>query len=683
MQLLRHHLMDMRTSLTMPIRERRLRQLAAAGVAPMSVLFYHRVADVHPTAWTISNKEFERHIDYCREHSSVISLHELQRRSRKGFNHEPTISITFDDGYAENCRFAIPYLIRHQVPCTYFVTIENLRYGKPFQHDIARKQILPVNTFDEVRAMADGGIEIGLHTRSHFDFSKSVSESRIREEITTACEELSDVLKRPVRYFAFPFGLPRHLIPAAIDAVREAGMVGYCSAYGAYNFPGDDPFHIRRFHGDPQFHMFRNWMTFDENKVQKEKAIQKIRLTTSSEKIRRPLKTMFIITSMPVGGAETLLVNMLDRFDPERIKPEVVCLKEPGPLGDKIADRHIVHSRLLEKKWDVSILPRLSRLMRDRQIDAVVTVGAGDKMFWGRLAANRAGVPVVCSALHSTGWPDGIGKLNRLLTKITDGFIAVADHHGEYLSQHEDIPEERVHIVRNGIDCDRFVPDKRARVALRKELALDQKTRVVGIVAALRPEKNHAMFVDVAKLVCTKRDDVHFVIVGDGPERSSVEASIAKHGLTDKVHLLGTRHDTPQICAGLDLFLLCSHNEASPVSILESLACEVPVVSTRVGSVAETVVDGETGFLVDKDDRDSMAWHVLALLENEGMREQLGSFGRDLVLKMGSLDSMVAGYTDLIESIYDQKRGVEGVSKQRASRSATMAASNCDFQEVY
>jgi len=369
----------------------------------------------------------------------------------------------------------------------------------------------------------------------------------------------------------------------------------------------------------------------------------------------RPLRTMFVITSMPVGGAETLLVNLIDRFDPARIESEVVCLKAPGPLGESIAERHVVHSQFLHSKWDLRVLPRLAKLMRSRQIDAVVTVGAGDKMFWGRLAAKVAGVPVICSALHSTGWPDGVGRMNRWLTPLTDGFIAVADHHGEHLIEHERFPADRVHIIRNGIDCKRFAPMSVASANLRNELSLSPDARLIGIVAALRAEKNHPMFIDVAAAVCSVDPRAHFVIVGDGPERGAIEQQIELYGITDRVHLLGTRHDTPAIVAALDVFLLCSHNEASPVSILESLACGVPVISTRVGSVAESVREGETGFLVAPGDRVAMTQRLRQLLADQPLRQRLGAAGRKLVQQTGSLDSMVNGYTELIESIYQKK----------------------------
>lgn len=140
---------------------------------------------------------------------------------------------------------------------------------------------------------------------------------------------------------------------------------------------------------------------------------------------------------MPVGAAETLLVNLMRRMDPSVVTSEVVCLKEPGPLGDSIRDDVPVHAHLVSSKWDRRVLSRLAQLFHRRQADVIVTVGVGGKMFEGRLAAHLARVPVLASALHSTGWPDGIGKLNRWLTSITDRFIAVADSHGEFLREFE------------------------------------------------------------------------------------------------------------------------------------------------------------------------------------------------------------------------------------------------------
>ncbi len=217
---------------------------------------------------------------------------------------------------------------------------------------------------------------------------------------------------------------------------------------------------------------------------------------------RGPLRVMFLITSMPVGGAETLLVNLVRRMDRERFLPSLACLKALGPLGEVLSHEIPTASNLIHHKYDPAVLVRLVRLFRRQRIDAVVTVGAGDKMFWGRLAARAAGVPVVLSALHSTGWPDVIGRLNRLrlLTRWTDAFIGVAQAHGIYLVEHEGFPAEKVRVISNGVDTQRFAPA--ADVArLRQRLGLPAAAPIAGIVAALRPEKNHALFLRAAARV--------------------------------------------------------------------------------------------------------------------------------------------------------------------------------------
>jgi glycosyltransferase involved in cell wall biosynthesis len=367
---------------------------------------------------------------------------------------------------------------------------------------------------------------------------------------------------------------------------------------------------------------------------------------------KRGLRVAFVITSMPVGGAETLLVNLVRGLDKQRFAPEIVCLKEPGPLGELLANEIPVAHSLLKSKYDPTILLRLVRLFRRRKFDAVITVGAGDKMFWGRLAAKLAKVRVIGSALHSTGWPDGVGRLNRLLTGMTNVFIAVAKSHGQFMVDFEKFPAKKVAVIRNGIDTQRFVPDSQARQEVRNELRLFENTPLVGIVAALRPEKNHAMFVEVAARTIEKIRNAHFVIIGDGPERAAIEAIVAEKGLERKVHLLGSRSDTPRLLAALDCFLLTSHNEANPVSILEALSCRVPVVSTHVGSIAETVLDGQTGYTVEPGDAEEASRRVMQILLDTRHADTLGQNGRELVEQTGSLESMVEGYQDLIEQLY-------------------------------
>ncbi len=392
-----------------------------------------------------------------------------------------------------------------------------------------------------------------------------------------------------------------------------------------------------------------------------------------------PLPVLFVQTSMPVGGAETLLVNLVRRMDRRVFAPEVVCLKQRGPLGERLAEEGVpVHYGLLSAKYDLGVLPRLTSLMRHRHFGAVVTVGAGDKMFWGRLAARAAGVPVIAAALHSTGWPDGVGRLNRLLTPITDAFIAVAQPHGRFLVEFERFPEAKVRVIPNGVDTDRFAPAPHAS-AVRDELGVDPTTPLVGILAALRPEKNHDLFLAAASRIRHAVPETKFVVIGDGPERPRIEEAATLLGLYDPtdprssaLRMLGNRDDVPAVLAALDVLALTSHNEANPVSILEGMSCGLPVVATNVGSVSESVVEGQTGYLVPAGDKRLLSDRIIELLNEPLLGRRMGAVGRQRVIDRSSLDVMVGGYQRLFTDLYRQKTGrdLTAATKAPAERGA-------------
>lgn len=370
---------------------------------------------------------------------------------------------------------------------------------------------------------------------------------------------------------------------------------------------------------------------------------------------RGPLRVMFVITSMPVGGAETLLVNLVRRMDRERFAPELCCLKQFGPLGEVLAQEIPACENLIRHKYDWRVIGRLARRMEERRIDAVVTVGTGgDKMFWGRLAAWRAGVPVILSALHSTGLPDHVEFPNRLLAPITDGFIGCAKPHGEYLVRAEGCPKHKVFVIPNGVDVERFRP-MAPPVGLRERIGLPADVPTAAIVAALRPEKNHELFLEAAKLVLERVPQARFLIIGDGPRRSLLEQLADRLGIADSVHFLGTRKDVPELLSLVNVLMLTSHMEANPVSILEGLSCGKPVVATRVGSIPETVHDGKNGHLTEPGDPSQLATRVSELLVHPEWSQCMGEEGREGVIQAWTLNHMVQGYQELIQSIYFNK----------------------------
>ena len=249
------------------------RRLIDGSEFPIAILFYHRVADAHPTPWTISRRNFVRHLDWLEQNFDIVPLAEAQRRLRNPRNARPTVAITFDDGYAENCDFAIPELQRRNLPATYFVATESVISGRPFGHDEKNNCPLPPNTIAEIRDIARAGFEIGGHTKNHVDIGQLTQRAAVEEEILGGIKELEAWGVGPIQFFSFPFGLPQNTSQLAVDLLLEAGLSGFCTAYGAWNWPGSVGYHLRRIHADPGMQTLKSWLTLDARKLRDSHAL--------------------------------------------------------------------------------------------------------------------------------------------------------------------------------------------------------------------------------------------------------------------------------------------------------------------------------------------------------------------------------------------------------------------------
>lgn len=247
---------------TWPWRSSVLAQLKRQSKVPISILFYHRVANDHPNPWTISEGDFEAQIDWLSNNFNLISLSEAQNRIKNG-NSEPSVVITFDDGYAENSSFALPLLIERSIPFTYFVTTYHTTHNRPFPHDVERGVQLAPNSIESLRALVNAGVDIGAHTRNHVDLGIELSDETIFDEVIAATRELESMIDYSIQYFAFPYGQKCNLDPRVFQLLSDHGFSGVCSAYGGFNDVGNDCFHLQRIHADPNLERIKNWLTLD------------------------------------------------------------------------------------------------------------------------------------------------------------------------------------------------------------------------------------------------------------------------------------------------------------------------------------------------------------------------------------------------------------------------------------
>lgn len=248
---------------TYPYRAWHCRHLCQTGRAPISVVIFHRIADDENNDWTTSTATFIEAIRWLKDHFELISIAEAQRRMRGKANYSAGVCITFDDGYEVNCQRAMPLLIEQRIPCTYFVAAQPVLEGRPFAHDRGTRGNSRPNTIEQLRELAAAGIEIGAHSRTHPDFGGIDDPQVLYDEVVGARDDLQAAIGVRIGYFAFPFGGHENLNAAAFHLAREAGFDGVLSAYGGYNFPGDDPFHIQRRGVDGPSVRMKNWVVID------------------------------------------------------------------------------------------------------------------------------------------------------------------------------------------------------------------------------------------------------------------------------------------------------------------------------------------------------------------------------------------------------------------------------------
>jgi glycosyltransferase involved in cell wall biosynthesis len=336
-------------------------------------------------------------------------------------------------------------------------------------------------------------------------------------------------------------------------------------------------------------------------------------------------------------------------------------LKNAGALGEKLFSAGVSGvDRLQGPRLDPAVLFRLTRLFRAEKPDVLFVLDHHNAMLWGRLAGRFAGVGSQVVASHATGLFGGKKNFrlgDRWLMEFTDRVVALSRTHADYLETVEGVDPGRITIIENGIPLDEFEPpDETTRARLRGELGIAPDQPVVTIVAALRPEKAHEVFLEAARMVADSGKTPRFLVVGDGPRRAALENSAAAAGLSGHVQFLGTRDDVPLLLHLSDVLTLPSHPavETLPLSVMEAMAAGVPVVATRVGSLADLVTDGTTGLLIEPGQPAALAGAINSILDDPDRARSMAEAAKKAVHERYSVDSMVDRYVSLFESLVEQ-----------------------------
>ena len=363
-------------------------------------------------------------------------------------------------------------------------------------------------------------------------------------------------------------------------------------------------------------------------------------------------RLLHIIPTLDRGGAEKQLALLAGGLPADEFDVHVCALSRGGPLEADLAARNVPFA-LIGKSWKVDPVAyqRLKRHI-DRLHPDLVHTWLFAANSYGRAAALASGVRrIVAGERCVDRWKVWYElAIDRFQARRTSRIVV--NSHGV-----------RDFYVQRGLPGDKFVvipgsvppaaPSDVSREDLLRELGLPSGARLIGAVGRLWPQKKIGDLIWAADLLKVVLDDVHLLIIGDGPLRRRLQRFRHKVRIEDKVHFLGHRDDVPRLMPHFNLLWLASGYEGLPNSVMEAMAAGVPVVATDIPGNRDLVVPGETGFLVPVGDCAALARDAKKILDDTELAERLGQASRKRVLQQFGVEQMVERHAELYRELLD------------------------------
>ncbi|MES2900224.1 MAG: TIGR03088 family PEP-CTERM/XrtA system glycosyltransferase [Pseudomonadota bacterium] len=364
-----------------------------------------------------------------------------------------------------------------------------------------------------------------------------------------------------------------------------------------------------------------------------------------------------LIYRLDVGGLETLLVDAVNRMPAHKYRHAIVCLTGYTDFAERIT-RKDVTLHALNKAPGLGLGTHADFYQLLRRLKPAILHTYNLSAIEYSVTAALAGVPVRIHAEHGrdAGDPQGLNRkhnlLRRLMAPFIDRFIPVSRDLQDWLITVVGIARNKTLLINNGVDTARFAPAQQAPSEF-----------VVGTVGRLQDVKNQAGLVDafarLRTLLPAMRDELRLVIVGDGPLREKLAAKVADAALGSAVSLAGSRSDVAEQMRRFSVFALPSIAEGTPVTLLEAMACGLPVVASAVGGIPDLVQDGVTGTLVPAGDPQALAEALGRYAGDPALCARHATAARARIETHYSVDAMLQAYLDLYDGLLKSKTNLK------------------------
>ena len=357
---------------------------------------------------------------------------------------------------------------------------------------------------------------------------------------------------------------------------------------------------------------------------------------------------------------ETLLIGGL----PEKEEADSLHILEEYGLSPMLISEM---QRVPSFKSDKAAYKKIKQIIEEFKPDIVHTHAAKAGAL-GRKAAKACGVPVIVHTFHGHVFHSYFGKvktnifkfIERRLAKKSDGIIAISDMQKKELSQiHKICPADKIKVIPLGFDLDKFQEETSKRDVVREKYNVKEEEIAIAIIGRLAPIKNHGLFLSIIEDVLSKTSKkIKVFIVGDGEERTSIEEKVIELNTQFDGEILMTSwiKNIGEFNAGMDIICLTSNNEGTPVSLIEAQAGNLAVVSTDVGGVRDIVKEGETGYIVPKNNVNLFSEKLLFLIENDETRKRFSKNGWNFVKEKFHYTTLVKNVNDYYKELLEKKK---------------------------
>ena len=370
-------------------------------------------------------------------------------------------------------------------------------------------------------------------------------------------------------------------------------------------------------------------------------------------------RILHVIATMPVGGAENVLLTTLRLLDSQQYQSVVCCIQNKGVLGaevEKLGIKPVELHKLQKGGWDGSIVDDLVELIRREKID-LVHGHLYHANLYARFAAKRAGVPGVIT-VHNTyakrKWHRQL--LNWYLARSTAKIIAVSDSIRDDIIHFDRVAANKVVTILNGIDTARS-QSTLSKAEARQRLHLPDDATVLVTIGRLVEQKGHTVLLQaLQQLQANGQRNIHALFVGDGSWRERLQRQADNAGLGARVHFLGTRTDIGDILRAGDLYVMPSLWEGLGLALLEGMAAGLPVLASRVGGMVEVLGEGQYGHLVEPNHPAALAAALQRLLQQPPALATIAAAGRQRVEDF-SAARMVANIEQVYRAVLPGKNG--------------------------